>query len=513
MRKLPVILLLLTLSLSSFGDIFGPGQGTSLFGPAATGGGGGSGITHLNTLTGTTQTFATGTAGADFNISSSGSTHTFNFPDASHSNRGLLSTSDWDLFNAKQSPGSYITALTDEVSASGPGSASATISNAAVIAKLLTGYTSGAGTITASDSILGAIQKLNGNAALLAPINNPVFTGILGVGASDSISLFNAGGTAAAGIRRAYNVEATLDPSGSSITAFRAHPTLAAGATSTTYSAFNGANILLGAGATVSYVNDFYSNTQTAGSLGNVAFSDSNTPVGNWFLYQNSSSRASHLNGILQVTDGTAGAPSIVPATGTTNGFYFDGVNNITYVAANGVEAARFSGLTTGAQLNMTGGSDLSGTGVIRVGFNSSTATPPNSGTGLRVVTNQNYNGTANATANALYVTSDRAITTSQTENLGGITGRFITQFEVPSGQTYTNPNLFETIRLDAISKSGTGTLAVLPSAAGHRPPAVRTVDVEDAQDPHPRRRAVTHPAVHGVLPAETRDRPVPCGV
>lgn len=39
-----------------------------------------------------------------------------------------------------------------------------TLSNAAVIGKVLTGYVSGAGTITAADTILSAIEKLNGNA-------------------------------------------------------------------------------------------------------------------------------------------------------------------------------------------------------------------------------------------------------------------------------------------------------------------------------------------------------------
>jgi hypothetical protein len=51
-----------------------------------------NGISSLNGLTGPVQTFATGTAGTDFNIGSSGTTHTFNIPDASSANRGLVTT-------------------------------------------------------------------------------------------------------------------------------------------------------------------------------------------------------------------------------------------------------------------------------------------------------------------------------------------------------------------------------------------------------------------------------------
>lgn len=51
----------------------------------------GTGITALNGLTPDVQTFATGETGMDFNISSSGSTHTFNIPSASNLARGLVS--------------------------------------------------------------------------------------------------------------------------------------------------------------------------------------------------------------------------------------------------------------------------------------------------------------------------------------------------------------------------------------------------------------------------------------
>jgi hypothetical protein len=61
----------------------------------------GTGMTALNGLTGAVQTLATGTTGTDFGISSSGTTHTFNLPTASATNRGLLSTSDWTTFNNK----------------------------------------------------------------------------------------------------------------------------------------------------------------------------------------------------------------------------------------------------------------------------------------------------------------------------------------------------------------------------------------------------------------------------
>lgn len=62
----------------------------------------GGGITSLNGLNTASQTFVTGAAGTNFNIVSSGSTHTFNFPNASSTNRGLLTSADWTLFNSKQ---------------------------------------------------------------------------------------------------------------------------------------------------------------------------------------------------------------------------------------------------------------------------------------------------------------------------------------------------------------------------------------------------------------------------
>jgi len=62
---------------------------------------GGVGIASLNGLTDATQSFAIGTSGTDFSISSAATTHTFNLPSASASNRGLLTAADWATFNGK----------------------------------------------------------------------------------------------------------------------------------------------------------------------------------------------------------------------------------------------------------------------------------------------------------------------------------------------------------------------------------------------------------------------------
>ena len=77
-------------------------NGNNLFGSGNIVISGGSGLTSLNALTASTQTFATSSTGTDFTITSETSTHTFNLPSASAANRGLLTAANWTTFNNKQ---------------------------------------------------------------------------------------------------------------------------------------------------------------------------------------------------------------------------------------------------------------------------------------------------------------------------------------------------------------------------------------------------------------------------
>ena len=96
-------------------------------------------INTINGLTSGVQTMAAGTTGTDFAITSSGTSHTFDLPSASATNRGALTSADWNTFNNKQNTitGAATTITTSDLTAD-----KALISNAS-------------GKVAASSSVVG----------------------------------------------------------------------------------------------------------------------------------------------------------------------------------------------------------------------------------------------------------------------------------------------------------------------------------------------------------------------
>lgn len=107
--------------------------------------------------TGLTRTINTVAVNTSQNIATLSNLTSDGFVKTSSSN-GTLTIDASTYLTANQS----IT-LSGQASGSGSTSISVTLDNASVIGKVLTGYTSGAGTVAATDTILQAIQKLNGN--------------------------------------------------------------------------------------------------------------------------------------------------------------------------------------------------------------------------------------------------------------------------------------------------------------------------------------------------------------
>jgi hypothetical protein len=123
--------------------------------------------------------------------------------------------------------GNQTITLSGQATGSGTTSIPITLDNASVIGKVLTGYTSGAGTVAATDSILQAIQKLNGNTAALV-------TGVSSVsGTSSRITVSPTTGAAIVDISASYVGQTSITTLGTITTGTLGTNAIIAGVTMT----------------------------------------------------------------------------------------------------------------------------------------------------------------------------------------------------------------------------------------------------------------------------------------
>lgn len=129
------------------------------------------------------------TIGTASGLSLTGSSQILNLALSTSSNAGALSAADWTTFNAKQDAGNYITALTGDVSASGPGSATATVNSiggvtSTDVANTVTGVASASAVDLVGNTI---VKRASGTFA----------AGSIGVGTASPAALFSVGSTSA----------------------------------------------------------------------------------------------------------------------------------------------------------------------------------------------------------------------------------------------------------------------------------------------------------------------------
>src|SRR5262245_20704915 len=165
--------------------------------PPLGGGGGGGGVTGVGTavpITGGPIT-TTGTIACQV---------------ASGILDGCLRSTDWTLFNGKQAPGAYLTGLTGDVTASGPGSAAATLSATAVTAGSYTNANitvDGKGRLTAAANGAGGGGGTPGGTNGQVQYNNAGAFGGFGAWTSTRVDL-----TGAAAVSGKLGIGSTGDP-------------------------------------------------------------------------------------------------------------------------------------------------------------------------------------------------------------------------------------------------------------------------------------------------------------
>jgi hypothetical protein len=344
----------------------------------------GSGLT-LNGLSATTQAFATGTSGTDFVISSSGSTHTFNIPDASATARGLITTGTQTISGTKTFSSTITGSITGNAGSASTATSSGTAGTANNAGSAGTSVTAGtAGTATNAGFAGAATTSTSAGTAGTATNAGSAGTSVTAGSATTATSAGTAGTATNAG------------SAGTSVTAGLATTATNAGSAGTSTNSAN-INIVLDTTSTI-YLTGSRSNA-SIGSTPTYVLSGvsalGNTLSASGLNVTGSTASTSTSTGSLTVTGGVGIGGSLW--TSTTNFSSISGVGHLNSTITSGV----WSGTAISAVNGGTGIASYT-TGDILYASSSSTLARISSGTAGSVLTSSGTGSTPYWAAAAL---------------------------------------------------------------------------------------------------------------
>ena len=209
---------------------------------------GASGLTSLNGLTASTQTFAVGTSGSDFNISSTTSTHTFNIPYAGAASTGLITT------NAQTIAGTKTFSSTISGSITGNAGSANTATTAGSAGTAVNAGSAGSATTATSAGTAGTATNAGsaGTSVTAGSAGTSVSAGTAGTStnagsAGTSVTAGSAGTSVSAGTA---GTATNAGSAGTSVTAGSAGTSVTAGSAGTATNSAN-INVVLDTTATI----------------------------------------------------------------------------------------------------------------------------------------------------------------------------------------------------------------------------------------------------------------------
>ncbi|MCX6107961.1 MAG: phage tail protein, partial [Proteobacteria bacterium] len=281
----------------------------------------------LSWVSGATGSVTSVTGTAPISVATGTSTPVISMSQANGSTNGYLSSADWTTFNSKQASGSYISALTGDVTASGAGSAAATLAAVAIagtstkVTYDVKGRVTSGTSLTAADLpshsaaliTSGTLAVANGGTGLSAaptngqiPIGNGANYNLATLTAGTGISINNAAG--AVTVSATADVSTKVSKTGDTMTGSLTLPSngLIAGTNQLVL-----ANGNVGVGTTNPAVSlDLRSRTDALALPSGTSAQQPASPVAGWIRYNSTNNNIEYYNGSIW----TAASNAVDPA-------------------------------------------------------------------------------------------------------------------------------------------------------------------------------------------------------